>query len=441
MPDAEKILSQHEVDALLSAIDSGAGEVPADTSAAPYDFRRPLRLSGERLRGIETIHEEFARSLQAALSGLLRGGVEVKVAGVHQGTLKEFLHSLPRPTVFAALSAEPLEGAFFLEINASVAWPMIERLLGSARVGGWPQDRPLSPLEWNVIDTVLVRATERLREAWAPVASAEFKVVRRESDPTVMPLPDAGEAAVSVVLEVVIGDQRGCLNLGFSLRALEGRLVERPSAWPPGPRAADPQGGAALSERLAPAAVRLEASLPVEDVRLREIRELRPGDLLVTHHPHRAPVVVSVEGRPKFEARLGRLKDRKAVHVVGPVSPGESGAAARPVLEIRGAPGPSAAGGARPEGSAPAAELVGHLLRLSLVASAVLAEKPMRLRDVLALRPGSLIEFPRRAEDPLELRAAGRAVAEGSVVRVGDRFGLRLTSVRDPRERVRALGP
>src|SRR5262245_18490143 len=184
MPDAEKILSQHEVDALLSAIDSGAGEAPVDTSAAPYDFRRPLRLSGERLRGVEAIHEAFAHALQATLSGLLRVGVEGKVAVGEQGTLKEFVTSLMRSAVCAGLSAAPLEGAFFLEINASVAWPMIERLLGSARVGGWPQDRPLSPLEWNVIDTVLVRATERLREAWAPAAAAEFRVVRRESDPT-----------------------------------------------------------------------------------------------------------------------------------------------------------------------------------------------------------------------------------------------------------------
>jgi flagellar motor switch protein FliN/FliY len=83
---------------------------------------------------------------------------------------------------------------------------------------------------------------------------------------------------------------------------------------------------------------------------------------------------------------------------------------------------------------------VENLLRLPITTSVVLAEKAMRLRDVLALRSGEVVEFPRRADEPLELRSARRVLAHGIAVKVGERFGLSLTSVLDPRDRVRALG-
>jgi len=71
-------------------------------------------------------------------------------------------------------------------------------------------------------------------------------------------------------------------------------------------------------------------------------------------------------------------------------------------------------------------------MHLPLAASVVLASKPARLKEVLALRVGEIVEFPRRADDPLELRVSGRAVAEGSAVKIGDRFGLRVASMKSP---------
>src|SRR5436190_20777176 len=120
MPDAERILSQHEVDALLSAIDRGAGEPRTSAPALPYDFKRPTRVPHDQIRAIQALHEGFARNFQSALSGMLRTAVEVKVSGVHQIPLAEILDSLPRPTALTVLAAEPFEGTFLLEINPSI---------------------------------------------------------------------------------------------------------------------------------------------------------------------------------------------------------------------------------------------------------------------------------------------------------------------------------
>jgi len=441
MADAEKILSQHEVDALLSAIDTGGAESKSSPSAVPYDFKRPTRVHHDQIRALQTLHEGFARNLQSALAGLLRTQVEVRVTGVHQLPLSEFMDSLPRPTTLSILACEPFEGAFFLEINPSIACPMIERLLGSARFGAWQQDKALSALEWTVLDTVVARALDLLKDTWSVVGPVSFRAMRRESDPSRVPLQNPNEAAVSVVLEIVVGDQRGCLNLAFPVVAVESQLDRLfPTATGPAKRreAAPGQEGA-ISRRLSDAEVRVGAELQQETMRLSDLEALRQGDLVVTCHPASAPVFLRVEGHAKFLVRMGSLKDHKAVRIASALGGGADlpSSPPRPPLEVLKAE--PAGGDVAPVPAPPG--FVENLLHLPIAASAVLAEKSMRLKEVLALRSGEILEFPRRADEPLDLRAARRVLARGVAVRVGERFGLRLTSILDPRERVRALGP
>jgi flagellar motor switch protein FliM len=438
MPDAEKILSQHEVDALLSAIDSGAGEPKSSASATPYDFKRPARVPHGHMRSLQSLHEGFARHLQSALSALLRTTIEVKVAAVHQIPLAEFMESLPRPTALAVLAAEPFEGNFLLEVNPTIACPMIERLLGSGKFGAWQQDKALSALEWTVMDAVMGRALELLKETWSPVAASAFRVVRRESDPGRIQLQNPNEASVSVVFEIVMGDQRGSLNLAFPVMAIEGHWDRLGTPAAIAARKKDPVPGqeSIISRRLAPAEVQITAELQGERMRIRDLETLRPGDVIVTAHPQTAPVLVSVEGHVKYQGKLGSLKDRKAVKILG--AGRDSGAAPpRGTLEVLRGEAPFEPGA--PETPEPG--LVENLLRLPLELSVVLAEKPLRVRELLSLRPGDILEFSRRADDPLELRAARRPLAHGQAVRIGEKFGFRVTSVRDPRDRVLALGP
>jgi flagellar motor switch protein FliM len=317
MPEADKILSQHEVDALLSAIDSGVGEAPGEAAAEPYDFRRPSRIPPGPLRFLHSMHEGFARALQSALSGMLLRPVETRLAGVHQLPLGEFVASQPHPAVLILLSAEPLEGSFLLAINPAIAYPLLERLLGAGRVAAPQRDRALSPLEWNVADALTARLLDLLAEAWAPLVPAKFKVLRRESDPLALKFDSANEPSVAVTLEVVMGDQRGTLELVFPSLAVEPHFPKMLSATGfTAPKEGGPGREEAISKRLGPAEVELGVHLPVESARLEDLEKLSPGDLLVTNHPHSGLVVVTVEGRKKFVARLGSLKDRKAVKVI-----------------------------------------------------------------------------------------------------------------------------
>ena len=136
------ILSQLEVENLLGPTeeetpDASAASAPPPTSRpreriTVYDFKRPERVGKEQMRALQTMHEGFGRNFGASLSALLRTIVEAKLTSVDQLTYSEFVFSLENPTCFNLVNAHPLEGQIILDINPSILFPIIDRLLGGS---------------------------------------------------------------------------------------------------------------------------------------------------------------------------------------------------------------------------------------------------------------------------------------------------------------------
>ena len=63
----------------------------------------------------------------------------------------------------------------------------------------------------------------------------------------------------------------------------------------------------------------------------------------------------------------------------------------------------------------------------------------LKIRDLLRLNEGSVVELERLAGDPLDILANGVPIAKGEVVMVGERFGFRFTEVTNPEDTVKKL--
>ena len=79
---------------------------------------------------------------------------------------------------------------------------------------------------------------------------------------------------------------------------------------------------------------------------------------------------------------------------------------------------------------------LGLLLDVEVPVSVEVGATRMSLRDVLALVSGSVVRLDKRADEPVDLRVNGKLVARGEVVMIDDCYGLRITKIVDPRERV-----
>ena len=83
---------------------------------------------------------------------------------------------------------------------------------------------------------------------------------------------------------------------------------------------------------------------------------------------------------------------------------------------------------------------IGLLLDVSVPVVAQLGSAEMCIRDILRLLPGSIVELSKLAGEPVDLLVRGKLFAQGEVVVVDESFGIRITKIVAPQERVESLG-
>jgi flagellar motor switch protein FliN len=79
------------------------------------------------------------------------------------------------------------------------------------------------------------------------------------------------------------------------------------------------------------------------------------------------------------------------------------------------------------------------ILDVHLEATVELGRSQLTIREVLALGPGSVVELNKLAGEPADLLVNGKPLARGEVVVIDDHFGLRVTEIMSPSERIDSL--
>jgi flagellar motor switch protein FliM len=335
------VLSQAEVESLLNAVDGGTATTttstpsrqkptlaPASPSSlrsrdkvTPYDFKRPERVGKDQMRALQTLHEGFGRNFGAALSALLRSIVEMKLTSVDQLTYSEFVFSLENPTCFNLLKADPLEGNLILDINPSILYPIIDRLLGGGRESGPLARRPLTDIELRLVRRITDLFLEELHRAWENVLDLDLAVIRVESNPQLVQIVPPNEVVVLISFELTVGDVRGMMNLCIPFNSIEriGNKLSSNSWVAYGRRQATPESIQQISRNLHGSLVELSVQLAHTRLSTTDLIGLRVGDIITTEKDVRSPLMVEVEGIAKFQAKPGAYKAHKAICIDAPV--------------------------------------------------------------------------------------------------------------------------
>ncbi len=321
------VLDQSEVDALLAAVETGGVDSAAEqfsTKASrsnkevhSYDFKRPERVSKEQMRALEGIHDSFARNFGALLSGYLRTIVEIRVATAEQLTYSEFIHSLPNPTNFNLLVAEPLEGQMCLEISPLIIYPIIDRLLGGSNSELYVPQRPLTLIEQRLVKRITDRALISLTEAWNELVEIEFKITEVESNPHLVQIVAPNEVVVVLGFEIKMGGRAGTMSLCIPFNVIEpvmGKLLSQ--GWLAYQRRTAPEDKSKeLGQSINATWVTVDAYLAETTITMSELMTLQVGDIIQTTKPADGEIILQVEGENKFAAKLGRHKDNLAAKI------------------------------------------------------------------------------------------------------------------------------
>ena len=318
------ILSQEEIDALLDVVEDEGDDVLQQSDESHllpqrqvtlYDFKRPNRVSKEQLRAFRGVHDKMARSLASQISSIMRSIVEIQLHSVDQMTYGEFLMSLPNPTSFNVFSMKPLEGSGIIEINPSIAFPMLDRLLGGK---GEPFDanREFSDIELSLFETILRVMMSTLKDAWGPVMEVYPAVESKESSPNVVQIVAQNEIVVMVVMEIIIGHSSGMMNICYPVISLEPVLPKLASRdLMLNETSSKKSRNTELQVLLGGAQVSVEANLGDSELTMRDILDLKVDDVIRLSSPADDIVTVRIDGKERFKGEIGLRRFRKSIQI------------------------------------------------------------------------------------------------------------------------------
>lgn len=318
-----EVLSQDEIDQLLTAISSGEVESHEIQQAADqkkikiYDFKRPDKFSKDQIRTVSIMHETFARLTTTSLSAQLRSLVHVHVASVDQLTYEEFIRSIPNPTTLALVNMDPLKGSAILEIDPAVTFSIIDRVFGG-KGEGTKLARELTDIEESVMENNIVRILANMREAWSQVIDLRPRLGTIETNPQFAQIVPPTEMVVLVTLETKVGEVEGMMNFCIPYLTIE-PIISKLSAqywYSSVRRGTTTENLNILKEKLSKIEVTLTAEIGSMDLTVRDVLNLRIGDVIRLYNVRTGdPMVLKIGDRKKFLCRPGLVGKKLAVQV------------------------------------------------------------------------------------------------------------------------------
>ncbi|MEW6572638.1 MAG: flagellar motor switch protein FliM [Bacillota bacterium] len=327
-----EILSQEEIDALLTALSSGQIKpeepqaVLATHGLKKYDFRRPNKFSKDQLRTLLILHENLARILSGFLSGYLRTNITITVSSVEQFTFDDFIRSLPMPTLLTIFSLKPLKGMAVMETNPHFLFPMIDLLFGGPGEMS-KKIRELTDIEISVAKKLNSKILDNLTFAWSDVFSITPEIEAVETNPRLQQVISPSEVVAVVNFSTIVGTSaRGVINLCLPQVTLEPVLAQLLTHYHS--RSGDSQEGSAEKE-LRYWVNRMPVDFTVitgeTEITVREFLNLQVGDVLPLNRSVNQDLDIYVGRQLRYKGQAGTVGRYLGIQITSLAEGGELG--------------------------------------------------------------------------------------------------------------------
>jgi flagellar motor switch protein FliM len=323
---ANDTLDQSEIDRLLG----GAGGSSLDMAmsgrrpAAPqievqrYDFRRPHRISKERLRTIEAMYERMVKNLESYLMSRVRGQVEVRLQSVEQFSFGEFTLSLPTPCCSYTMDINGKNGLQgVVDFGADFAFFLVDRLFGG---GNAPtvMSRPLTALEQDAVRIVADRTAAIVRDVWAEVMPLELTVTGFEAAPEILQVCAREDPVLVANIEVSATNTSSLIMVCLPFASLEEYFTTADTRRVSSTARSEDElrSQRKQTERsLRSTSVSVAARLPEFRLSVKDLSQLAPGSVINTGLSANALLSVTVAGQPRLVATAGRTGGKLAARI------------------------------------------------------------------------------------------------------------------------------
>lgn len=313
----QDLLSQDEIDALLHGVDDGDIDTESDLDPGQvksYDLTSQDRIVRGRMPTLEMINERFARYTRISMFNLLRRTADVSVGGVQIQKFGEYVHTLYVPTSLNMVKFRPLRGTALIILDARLVFKLVDNFFGGDGRHAKIEGREFTPTELRVVQMVLNQGFIDLAEAWKAVFPVNFEYIHSEVNPSLANIVSPSEVVVVSTFHIELDGGGGELHITMPYSMIEPIREILDAGLQSDTDEQDERWVRALREDVLNAKVDLECDIARRDITLRDIADLKNGDVIPIDLPDYH--VLTANGVPMFRTQLGQHNGNLALKVL-----------------------------------------------------------------------------------------------------------------------------
>jgi len=316
---ADEILSQEEIDALLHGVDDGDIETETDEGSensdfTSYDLTSQDRIVRGRMPTLELINERFARHTRVSLFNMLRRSAEVSIGGVQVQKFGEYIQTLYVPTSLNMVRVQPLRGMALFVLEAKLVFKLVDNFFGGDGHHAKIEGREFTPTELRVVQMLLEQAFKDLEEAWKPLFEMKFDCVGSEVNPAMANIVSPSEAVIVSSFHIELDGGGGDMHITMPYSMIEPIKDILDSGMTGDVHEVDERWIKALRRDILRASVDLECTVVEKQMSLRDIIDLKQGDVIPVDIPE--TLTLRANGVPIYKTRMGTSRGNLGLEIV-----------------------------------------------------------------------------------------------------------------------------
>lgn len=318
-----QVLSQNEVDALLSAVsDNGGGAQTGSPQAGgglgvmQYDLANNDKIIRGRMPTLDIIHDRFIRLFRMNLSNSLRKMANISVNNTGPMKFSEFMNSLPLPSCLNILRLDPLRGAAVMVIESKLLYALVDSFFGGGEAPYTKiEGKDFTPIEIKIARRVVLNAIDDLEKAWEPVYPLKIGYSRTEINPQFVAVVPPSDVVIATTFDIELEKVSGTIKLVIPYATLEPIKSKLSVGFQSEQLEVDFIWINRIKEQIMQTTANINVKLGNADISVRDLMELEPGDIIQLNTDATLPLDVLVEGLPKFKGIPGLSKGNRAIKI------------------------------------------------------------------------------------------------------------------------------
>lgn len=316
-----QVLSQNEVDALLSAVsdnrvESGNPNPAGGPGVIQYDLANQDRIIRGRMPTLDIIHDRFIRLFRMTLSNSLRKMANISVNSTGPLKFSEFMNSLPLPSCLNILRLDPLRGAAVMVVESKLLYALVDSYFGGNDVPYTKiEGKDFTQIEIKIARRLVMTAIDDLEKAWEPVYPLKIGYSRTEINPQFVAIVPPSDVVIATTFDVELEKVSGTIKIVIPYATLEPIKSKLSVGFQSEQLEVDFIWINRIKEKIMQTNANLLVRLGAADIKVRDLLELEPGDIIQLNSDATMPLEVLVEGKPKFRGVPGLSKGNRAIKI------------------------------------------------------------------------------------------------------------------------------